>query len=68
MQDTAHIIVHGKIIKVLRQSVKYGVQLKLRESGQLGAFLSDESAYLGLDEELAETRLNELLKGKVIYL
>ena len=68
MQDTAHIIVHGKIIKVLRQFVKYGVQLKLRESGQLGTFLSDESAYLGLDEELAKTRLNELLEGKVIYL
>jgi len=68
MQDTAHIIVHGKIIKVLRRSVKYGVQLKLRKSGQLGTFLDDESIYLELNEELSKTKLNELLEGKVIFL
>ena len=68
MQDTAHVIVRGEIIKVLRRFAKYGIKLKLRKSGQLGTFLSEESVYLGLDEELAETRLNELLEGKVIYL
>jgi hypothetical protein len=68
MQDTAHVIVRGETIKVLRRSAKHGIKLRLRKSGQLGTFLSDESVYLGLDEELAETRLNELLEGKVIYL
>ncbi|MCZ8226161.1 MAG: hypothetical protein ACKPJT_22145 [Microcystis panniformis] len=68
MQDTAHVIVCGKTIKVLRRSAKYGIKLRLRKSGQLGTFLSDESIYLGLDEELSKTRLNELLEGKVIYL
>lgn len=68
MQDTAHVIVRGETIKVLRRSAKYGIKLRLRKSGKLGTFLSDESVYLGLDEELAKIRLNELLEGKVIYL
>jgi len=68
MQDTAYLVIRGKTIKVLRRSAKYGIKLRLRRSGKLGMFLSDESQYLGLDEELAKTCLNELLEGKVIYL
>lgn len=68
MQDIAYLIVNGEIIKVLRQNAKYGAKLKMRKSGQLGRFLTDESIYLGLDEDNSKNDLKELLDGKVIYL
>ncbi len=68
MQDIAYLVVNGEIIKVLRQNAKYGAKLKMRKSGQLGKFLTDESIYLGLDEDNSKNDLKELLDGKVIYL
>ena len=68
MQDIAYLVVNGEIIKVLRQNAKYGAKLKMRKSGQLGKFLTDESIYLGLDEDNSKNHLKELLEGKVIYL
>jgi len=68
MQDIAYLVVNGETIKVLRQNAKYGAKLKMRKSGQLGTFLTDESIYLGLDEDNPKNDLKELLDGKVIYL
>ena len=65
MQDTAHLLVNGQKILVLRRSnFRVHVSLKIRRSGKDGMFLEDESGYL----ENEPDALKELLEGKVIKL
>lgn len=64
MQDTAYVTVNSKNILVLRRVAKYGFKLRLRKSGYLGEYLSDESEFL----ENSPSHLIELLSGKTIYL
>lgn len=64
MQDTAYVKINGKNILVLRRLVKYGFKIRLRKSGHLGSFLSEESDFL----ENSPNHLADLLSGKTIYL
>ena len=65
MQDTAHLLVNGQKILVLRRSnFRVHVSLKIRRSGKDGMFLEGESGYL----ENEPDALKELLEGKVIKL
>lgn len=64
MQDLAYVVINGTKYKVLRQSIKYGVRLKLRQSGKEGNFLPDETYFLSESFEQAQ----KLLSGEVIGL
>ena len=66
MQDAAHVIVNGQRILVLRRVnlAANCVSLKVRNTGQAGMYLPDESAHL---EENPDA-LEKLLDGKVIKL
>ena len=62
MQFSGHVIINKQKIKVLVRTTKTYVSLKLRNSGDDGHFLADESIYLG-----QEPKQVELLKsGEVI--
>lgn len=66
MQQLAHLKIEGQIIKVLARLTKkrdgFYVSLKLRDSGEIGKEMSDESEYLKTEPQ----KLSDLLAGKVI--
>lgn len=64
MQQIAYIKVADTSVKVLAQSRKYGVSLKLRKGQEEGRLLEDESLYLDQHPE----KLLLLMQGKTITL